>query len=516
MDEALPLLESTSARSRRKWVTAALILCGAAALLALALRGAEQRLSVEGLLHEDLAGLRGGRVALEGPPMSLVLGRERAPLRTPSLSLSPAPSSATARLAARGRAAVRPAGKASAAQLRFATRAVDALVHTIVQQQKRRALVDRQERAMRVASAPQLASDASADATGDVTVGGKQFRLTLLLSAVDTFYQSDEAKNLAADAMAEQAIEAEQGGDGAGQDATAADALAKLESGDLDFENDWANAGEKVVGTGHAGHAAWKVTIWMAERDEEYAKQEWLDQAVVVATEQAASDTLQSTYDLKATEATEAAATVATETASLSDASTSLAAAVQAEADATADVTKNTEAIAAKSTEVETALAAYNAAQTSLTDATSGDSSTVVSDVTTLSTLAATHSALASELSGLEAQTSSLTTAVATAQVLVTSKTTIETMAQTSLTAAETVQTAADTEAETALATLEAQQAVLAAAVEEEARLQGVYDALHDAVVTATAKQDAAAEKAVEVAEEAFNSANTHTPWTLE
>ena len=194
--------------------------------------------------------------------------------RTPSHSLSAAPSSATARLAARGRAgrgragkAVK-AGKASAAQLRFAVRAVDALVRTIVQQQKRRTQLDRQERAMRVASAPQLASDAGGGATGDVTVGGQTFRLTLLLSAVDTFYQSDAAKNLAAEAMAEQAIESDQGGDGAGQDATAADALARLESGDLDFENDWANAGEKVVGTGHAGHAAFDMTIWMAERDE--------------------------------------------------------------------------------------------------------------------------------------------------------------------------------------------------------------------------------------------------------
>ncbi len=95
---------------------------------------------------------------------------------------------------------------------------------------------------LHVAHAPQLAA-----AADDVLIGGRHFVQSQMLSAIDAFFESDQNKLLVAQAIEEEALEAENGGQGEGTDVMAADALERLEAGDTEFENEWANAGEKVA-----------------------------------------------------------------------------------------------------------------------------------------------------------------------------------------------------------------------------------------------------------------------------
>ena len=135
---------------------------------------------------------------------------------------------------------------------------------------------------LRVARAPQLAA-----AADDVEIGGRHFVRSQMLSAIDAFFESDQNKLLVAQAIEEEALEAKNGGQGEGTDVMAADALERLEAGDTEFENEWANAGEKVTADASASRATHATYKFMIERDLGHAREEFNEAKAVADAEQA-------------------------------------------------------------------------------------------------------------------------------------------------------------------------------------------------------------------------------------
>ena len=135
---------------------------------------------------------------------------------------------------------------------------------------------------LRVARAPQLAA-----AADDVEIGGRHFVRSQMLSAIDAFFESDQNKLLVAQAIEEEALEAENGGQGEGTDVMAADALERLEAGDTEFENEWANAGEKVTSDASASRATHATYKFMIERDLGHAREEFNEAKAAADAEQA-------------------------------------------------------------------------------------------------------------------------------------------------------------------------------------------------------------------------------------
>jgi hypothetical protein len=155
----------------------------------------------------------------------------------------------------------------------MAERAVNQLVQKITKENGKRMQwkrVGRSKNGLRVANTPQLAS-----VSNHLMVGGHSYVRSQMLSAIDAFFESDQNKLLVAQAIEEEALEAENGGQGEGTDVMAADALERLEGGDTEFENEWANAGERTVATAageRATHATYK---FMIERDLGHAHDEF-------------------------------------------------------------------------------------------------------------------------------------------------------------------------------------------------------------------------------------------------
>ena len=230
----------------------------------------------------------------------------------------------------------------------------------------------------RGANTPQL--EASGAAATSV-VGGRRL-VTSQLSAIDSFFDSDQNKMLVAQAMEEEALEAENGGQGEGSDLMPANALSRLESGDTEFENEWANAGEKVAATASARQAAHSAYKYMIERDLGHAREEFnaakaeadaegekleQEQAALASAEQAVLDAQHAAADADA---------------ALTSADEQVAA---AEAAATAEAAEQSTLASCEA--YQTALASAGTAGESYTDAietvvdATGDSSTTLDDV---------------------------------------------------------------------------------------------------------------------------------------
>lgn len=128
----------------------------------------------------------------------------------------------------------------------------------------------------------------------------------LLDDSILDFKESDLGTRLVAEAKAEQDIEAGLGGADVPSETDAADALARLVSGDLDFEGQWAKGTENRASTNHAQAASYEALVAMATRDVKYALSDLEKAQAVVDEEQATADGLQATLDSK-TAATTAA-----------------------------------------------------------------------------------------------------------------------------------------------------------------------------------------------------------------
>ena len=212
---------------------------------------------------------------------------------------------------------------------------------------------------LHVAHAPQLAA-----AADDVVIGGRHFVRSQMLSAIDAFFESDQNKLLVAQAIEEEALEAENGGQGEGTDVMAADALERLEAGDTEFENEWANAGEKVAADASANRATHATYKFMIERDLGHAREEFneakaaadaemakleQEQAALAAAEQALADAQ------KAAEDAVAAVTAAdTDIAAAEAAQAALAAQAESDAQLAAECPELAEALATAGTAGQT------------------------------------------------------------------------------------------------------------------------------------------------------------------
>jgi len=357
--------------------------------------------------------------------------------------------------------------------------------------------------------APQLAaSDGST-----IRVGDRYFRTQSLLSAMDTFYDSQEAKTLVDQAVLEQSVEEGAGGIGAGTDVWAAEALSKLQAGDTVFENEWANAGEHQVSQGRASEASWHATVHMAIRDLNNAKAVLDTAKTQLATDQAVLAPLQTTLTDATAAVTNAQADVTAKSTAVTDAQAAVTAAQSAHATNTASHTAAEAALGAKQTELDAAETAYRDALAALTDAT-GDSSMTTTDVAAVSDAQALVSTLEAQVAALTAEVATATdshtslssslsssaASLATAEGAVTAAQSDLSTAQTTLTTAQGAQTSAQ-------AAVDAQQAVVDATAADVASKQQVYDGLKEIVDTYQAKQTAASEKALLGAIEAYNRA---------
>ena len=326
---------------------------------------------------------------------------------------------------------------------------------------------------LHVAHAPQLAA-----AADDVVIGGRHFVRSQMLSAIDAFFESDQNKLLVAQAIEEEALEAENGGQGEGTDVMAADALERLEAGDTEFENEWANAGEKVAADASANRATHATYKFMIERDLGHAREEFneakaaadaemakleQEQAALAAAEQALADAQ------KAAEDAVAAVTAAdTDIAAAEAAQAALAAQAESDAQLAAECPELAEALATAGTAGQTFIDSLEL----VADATGQfgqTSETTVEDVAAVGTaaenVAATDGAVASARANCLAQMGS---PADDTQPVVPSALSVE-EAQAAKAAAE----AAQQEADAAVPEKEAEKAAAEAAVAEQ---QALYD----------------------------------------
>jgi hypothetical protein len=202
---------------------------------------------------------------------------------------------------------------------------------------------------------------------------------------------------LVAQAIEEEALEAENGGQGEGTDVMAADALERLESGDTEFENEWANAGEKVVSTASANRATHATYKYMIERDLGHAREEFnAAKAEADAEEQrlvAAQAALKSAEDALAAaeqEATDAEAAVAAADEDIATAEAAQAA-LDAQAESDAQLAAECPELAAALAQAGTAGESFTDALEIVTDATGSygqTSATTVEDVSAIGTAA--------------------------------------------------------------------------------------------------------------------------------
>ena len=204
--------------------------------------------------------------------------------RRPSLLLESPPSSLAAALdgarihRAQKRDSAAKSAKRRAQLVAMAERAVERLAWHIVGQDHQMSMgagkkkIEPGGSRFSVANTPQLAGVVPAD---DVFVGGRHFVKSQMLSAIDQFFESDENKLLVAQAIEEEALEKENGGQGEGTEVMAANALERLETGDTEFENEWANAGEKVTASAAANRATHDTYKYMIERDLGHAREEF-------------------------------------------------------------------------------------------------------------------------------------------------------------------------------------------------------------------------------------------------
>lgn len=185
----------------------------------------------------------------------------------------------------------------------------------------------------------------------------------------------------------------------------AADALERLEAGDTEFENEWANAGEKVVATASADRATHATYKFMIERDLGHVREEFDTAKDEADAEQAKLQ--QETADLIAAEgAVEAAQQAAADAeAAVTAADVDIVSAEAAEAALSAQAESNA-ALAASCPELAAAMATEGSAGQTFTDSletvvdANGDSSTTVADVALVgeaaADVAATEGAVAS------------------------------------------------------------------------------------------------------------------------
>jgi hypothetical protein len=356
----------------------------------------------------------------------------------------------------------------------MAERAVEKLVQHMADDRKhfsgtRPARAARGRSGLHVANTPILAAS-----TNDVVVGGRHFVRSQMLSAIDSFFESDNNKLLVAQAIEEEALEVENGGQGEGTEVMAADALERLESGDTEFENEWANAGEKVVATSSANRATHATYKYMIERDLGHARDEF--DAAEAEADAEMEKLQQEKAALAAAEAAVAAANQAAEesSAALETADVNIAAAEAAQA-ALDEQAESDAQLVASCPDLEAALATAGTAGQHFTDSlelvvdATGDSSTTVQDVAAIGTaaedVAATEGTVASARAACLAQ---MGMPADDTGAVVPSALTIEVA-----NAAKEEAEAANTAAAAAVTEKEAQKAAAEAAVAEQ---QALYD----------------------------------------
>lgn len=355
----------------------------------------------------------------------------------------------------------------------LAERAVKELVQQITAEDRKhgvgsRAIV-RGRSGMNMANTPVLAASSN-----DVVVGGRHFVRSQMLSAIDSFFESDGNKLLVAQAIEEEALEAENGGQGEGTEVMAADALERLESGDTEFENEWANAGEKVVATASANGATHATYKYMIERDLGHASDEFdaaKDEADTEMEKLQQERAALASADAALVSANQAAEETA---AALVTADANIAAAELAQAALDAQAESDAQ-LAASCPELEAALATAGTAGQTFTDSlelvvdATGDSSTTVQDVAAIGTAA--EDVAATDATVASARASCLASMGMPADdtgAVVPSARTIE-----AANAAKAEAEAANTVAAASVTEKEAEKAAAEAAVAEQ---QAIYD----------------------------------------
>ncbi|EKX51475.1 hypothetical protein GUITHDRAFT_102743 [Guillardia theta CCMP2712] len=303
---------------------------------------------------------------------------------------------------------------------------------------------------------------------GSLVIQGRRYDRTTLLTAIDTFYSSEQNQLLVAQAMEEEALEKDNGGQGEGTEVMAADALKRLEAGDLTFEDNWANAGEKYVSDAVAAASKVATYKYMIERDLGYAQNE-----LTAATQAAdAANTLlqqyQSTYDamVQATAAAQSALDSANSKVTAAQADLTAAQAAQ-----TADQTLQTDCpdLASALATLQSAQQAYQDALSAVTDATgSSCSPSGLSNCNTVADVAAVSSA-AEQVSYAEGNVTAIEGSCAyysSYNAAQSASTMSVSAAEAALSSAQAEQTAADTALQTAQAN---EQAALAAVNDQQA-----------------------------------------------
>jgi len=346
----------------------------------------------------------------------------------------------------------------------------------------------------------------SSSSSSSVVVDGIALPAAPLLASIDAFYESDEAKALVDQAMQEQQTEEAEGGIGAGTDVMAADALINLQKGDLDFENEWANAGEHSVAQSHAGEASWRAELYMAQRDLASSLAVLQAANAKLSNDRTALKPLQETLTSATEGVTSAQATLDAATAALDAAKEALTAAQDNHGDTSSAHTAAQDELAAKEAELEEANNAYRDALAALTDAT-GDSALTIQDVMAVGTAQLSVAALSAQVSSLAGEAAmALSTHETSASSLAGAEageagaTADFSSASLALTTAE----GAESDAQTAV---DAQQAVVDASLADQQQKQAVYDKLKETVETEEQKQTAASEAAMLSAMEAYNRA---------
>jgi len=330
----------------------------------------------------------------------------------------------------------------------------------------------------------------------------------LLDDAVLDWKESDLGTRLVAEAEAEQQIEAGLGGSDIPSETDEADALARLVSGDLDFESKWAQGTENRASQHHALSASYEALVAMARRDVGYAQADLDAAQAALDTEQETADGLQTILDDK--------------TAATAQATTAHESAVAAEAAATSNVASSEAGVEAATSDVATAQAdvdakqsEYDAAQqtadtalTDLTDASSTETD-VVGLTTSLSTLQGIADGVKSELTALESSLTQAQSSLTAANEALATAQAAESAAREATASAEAAQAAAQAEQDTAQANYDAQMEIVVEKTALRDERQGVYNQLKAVLDAHNAKKSAAETAAIQAALTAYNRANT-------
>lgn len=301
---------------------------------------------------------------------------------------------------------------------------------------------------------------------------------------------------LVAQAIEEEAIEADNGGQGEGTDVMAADALERLESGDTEFENEWANAGEKVVATASADRATHATYKYMIERDLGHAREEFnAAKAEADAEEEklrTAQAALKSAEDALAAAQQEAADAEAAVAAAEEDIATAEAAqaALDAQAESDAQLAADCPELAAALEQAGTAGQTFTDSLEIVTDATGSygqTSATTVDDVAAIGSAAEDVAATEGSVVAARASCLAATGATDDGVVAVPSALTIEeaNAAKADAEAALQAATAAVPEKEAEKSAAEAAVADQQAALDEKKAIQDAKQAIMDKLLNA-------------------------------